>query len=234
MRLAFDYFTPDDHYEALVKKLLPEGGKWCDVGCGRSIFPDNPALASHLATRCRHVLGIDPDDNVRENPYVHEYFQGFVENYKSNGDFDLVTMRMVAEHIVRPSDALIGIAKLMRPGGHAIIYTPHKWTPMSIAATVVPFALHNPLKRVLWSTEARDTFPTQYKLNTKEALEHHSRIAGLQQIHYVRLDDCRITNAYKHLNHFELRLRDLLRAVGIPYPEACIVSVLKKPEATVA
>ncbi len=40
--LDYGYFTPDDHYEALVGKLLTDGADWCDVGCGRNIFPENP------------------------------------------------------------------------------------------------------------------------------------------------------------------------------------------------
>jgi len=229
MRLNFGYFTPNDYYEALVGKLLPAGRDWCDVGCGRSIFPDNPELAERYAARCRFVYGIDPDDNVRENPFVHGYFQGLVEDCQTDREFDLVTLRMVAEHIVDPSSALRRVASLLKSGGHAVIYTPHKWAVMSIAASVVPFGLHNPLKRLLWWTsEARDTFPTQYKLNTYKDLKRHGEQAGLEQVHYERLDDCRISTSYRALNWLELSARNALRGIGIPYPEACIVSVLQK------
>ncbi len=178
MRLDFGYFTPDDHYEALVGKLLAPGMDWCDVGCGRNIFPDNPDLAQRYAARCGYVYGIDPDDNVKENRFVNGYFQGLVEDCPTEHRFDLITLRMVAEHIVKPAPALQCVAGLLKPSGHAIIYTPYKWAPMSIAAMLVPFGLHNPLKRLLWSTEARDTFPTQYKLNTRADLERHASCSG--------------------------------------------------------
>ena len=45
MRLAFDYFTPDDQYEAIVAKLVKHGTWWADIGCGRDVFPSNPELA---------------------------------------------------------------------------------------------------------------------------------------------------------------------------------------------
>jgi len=228
LRLESGYFTPDDHYEALVGKLLKDGAEWCDVGCGRNIFPENPALALSYAKRCGYVFGIDPDDNVRENTFIHGYFQGLVEDCPSERRFDLVTLRMVAEHIVNPQAALSRVAGLLKPEGLAIIYTPHKWAPMSIAASVTPFALHNPLKKLLWTTEARDTFPTQYKLNTYSALTRNAELAGLQQIYYQRLDDCRITNSYRALNWLELKTRGLLRSVHVPYPEACVLSVLRR------
>lgn len=227
-RLSSGYFTPDDHYEALVGKLLNEGADWCDVGCGRNIFPQNPELARTYAARCSYVYGIDPDENVRENPYVNEYFEGLVEDCPTNREFDVVTMRMVAEHIVNPQAALSRVARLLKADGLAVIYTPHKWSPMSIAATITPFGLHNPLKQLLWSSEARDTFPTQYRMNTRRDLHRHAEAAGLQLIHYERLDDCRITNSYRWLNRLELGARNLLHRIGIGYPEACILAVLKR------
>jgi 2-polyprenyl-3-methyl-5-hydroxy-6-metoxy-1,4-benzoquinol methylase len=228
LRLKYGYFSPDDYYEALVGKLLLPGAEWCDVGCGRKIFPDYPELAQQYASRCSYVFGIDPDDNVRENAFVHDYFQGLVEDCPTERQFDLVTMRMVAEHIANPGLSLSRVARLLKPTGHIVIYTPHKWAPVSIIANLTPFALHNPLKQLLWpGIQTRDTFPTQYKLNTFQDLSRHAEAAGLALAHYSRLDDCRITTAYRTLNRMELRLRKSLRAVGLPHPEACIIAVLR-------
>lgn len=227
-RLDYGYFTPDDHYEALVGKLLQPGMQWCDVGCGHNIFPVNPALAESYAARCSYVFGIDPDDTVRENAFVHEYFQGLVEDCPTTRRFDLVTLRMVAEHIVNPRAALSRIATLLKPEGVAVIYTPHKWAPMSIAATITPFRLHNPLKQLLWNSDARDTFPTQYRMNTFRDLTRHAEASGLALLHYERLDDCRITSSYRLLNRCELSARAALRSVGLSYPESCILAVLQR------
>jgi hypothetical protein len=118
------------------------------------------------------------------------------------------------------------VASLLKPSGLAVIYTPYKWAPMSIAASITPFGLHNPLKRVLWNSEARDTFPTQYKLNTRSDIERHAHSAGLKIAFFERLDDCRISNSYRWLNRIELWTRKGLRTIGLPYPEACIVTAL--------
>ena len=167
MRLESGYFTPDDHYEALVGRLLRSGSDWCDVGCGRNMFPENPELARQYAERCNYVFGIDPDDNVRENRFVHEYFQGLVEDCPTERQFDLVTLRMVAEHIEYP-DSGHG-AGCLAAETHG---TRRHLHALQVGANVDrgerhAFGLHNPLKRLLWNSEARDTFPTQYKLNTR-------------------------------------------------------------------
>lgn len=227
LRLRHDYFTPDDYYEALVDRLLKEGDAWCDVGCGRDIFPTYPELAKLCAERSGFLYGIDPDDNIKENQFLNERFQGVVEDCPTSRTFDLITMRMVAEHIVNPNAVLSKLGSMLKPYGRLIIYTPHKWAPMSVLANTVPFALHNPLKRLLWATEARDTFPTQYKMNTKGALAIHAEGAGLRIAHYERLDDCRITNSYRHLNRIELGARTVLRRVGLHYPEGCILVVMQ-------
>jgi 2-polyprenyl-3-methyl-5-hydroxy-6-metoxy-1,4-benzoquinol methylase len=231
-RLKHNYFTPDDYYEALVSRLLEHGDRWCDVGCGRDIFPTHPALAAICASRCEFVFGIDPDENIKENRFLHEGFQGLVEDCPTTHQFDLVTMRMVAEHIVHPERAIARIARLLKPGGRVVIYTPHKWAPMSIVASIVPFPLHNFFKRFLWATEARDTFPTQYKLNTRKDLGRYAAASGMRELHFARVDDCRITNAYRTLNLLELKAMDLLRRVGLPYPEACIIAVYGRPRET--
>src|SRR5438046_81698 len=50
-QLRFNYFTPDEHYESLVVKLVTKDCVWLDVGCGHNIFPNNRPLAEMLAQR---------------------------------------------------------------------------------------------------------------------------------------------------------------------------------------
>ena len=228
MRLSFGHFTPDDYYEALVARLIKPGALWADVGCGRDIFPSHPDLARELCDRSEYVLGIDPDDNVQENEFISEAFQGLVEDCKSSRLFDVITLRMVAEHVTDPDRVMRNLAKMLKPGGRLVIYTPYKWAPMSLIATIVPFKWHNPLKRIIWQSESRDTFPTAYKLNTRQDLAEHTSRYGLGEIFYEFLDDCRVTNRFRALNWLELQACAALNAIGWHYPERCILAVYEK------
>lgn len=228
MRLAAGYFSPDEFYESEVARHVVPGVAWADIGCGRDIFPSNRRLAEVLSARAASVVGIDPDPNVLENRFVTERFQGTIEDYPPDRQFDLVTLRMVAEHITDPDVAVGKLARLLKPGGRLIIYTTSKWAPMSIIAMLVPFGLHNPLKRLIWDSEARDTFPTAYKLNTRRDLSRHTGAHGLNEIRYRVIDDCRITGGYRVLQWIELRIRKLLRAIGLRHPESCILAIYER------
>ncbi len=165
---------------------------------------------------------------MRENQFVHGYFQGLVEDCDTTRQFDVVTLRMVAEHITQPEQALGRVASLLRPGGHAVIYTPYKWAPMSLVASAVPFKLHNPLKRLIWDSEASDTFPTAYKLNTRRDMRHHASRVGLEEVLFAELDDCRTLAGFRWLNTAELLLQRALRRMSIRYPEICLLGVFRR------
>lgn len=228
LRLSYNYFTPEDYYETVVGKLIGPDTAWADIGCGRHVFPSNAGLAETLAGRAKFFFGIDPDDNIRDNKFVDAYFQGMVEDCDTEHRFDVITMRMVAEHIVAPERALKKISDLLLPGGKVVIYTPNKWAPMSIVADIVPFRWHNTLKRLIWNTEARDTFPTAYKLNTRNDLLTHTRASGLEEVHFQLLDDCRTFTSFLLVNRLELLVQGQLSRIGVHYPENCILAIYQK------
>lgn len=228
LRKSFRYFTPDDHYEALVAKLVREGTVWADVGCGRDIFPSNRRLARDLSKRAGFVLGIDPDPNIKDNEYLSSAVQGDIETYVPDRAYDLVTMRMVAEHIASPHKSVRAISGMLKPGGMAVVYTPHKWAPFSILARATPMAIHHFFKRILWSTEERDTFPVQFKMNTRAALREVFSRESMRETNFRLIDDCRVFQKFYLLNYAELTARRLFRALRIRYPETCILAVYTK------
>ncbi|MEQ8659212.1 MAG: class I SAM-dependent methyltransferase, partial [Gammaproteobacteria bacterium] len=201
LRLAYRYFTPDDHYEAVVRRLVGPHTRWLDVGCGRNLFPSNQALARELSERCAELVGVDPDDTLQENPFVHRKLQGFVEEVVSTDErFDLVTFRMVAEHVTEPEPLLRALRAIVVPGGHVVVYTVNRWSPVPLLTAVTPFALHNPIKYVLWRTEAKDTFPTAFRMNTRTRLRQLFEAHDFREAGFSYLDDCRTFQGFRLLN----------------------------------
>ena len=228
MRLDFGYFNPDDHYEAIVARLVKPETWWADIGCGRDIFPSNPDLAKELSARAAFVFGIDPDPNIQQNTLIREAFEGMVEDCDTAHRFDLITLRMVAEHIVDPDRTVAKLAQLAKPGGLVVVYTPNKWAPVSVLAALVPNRFHYRIKRLFWGGEERDTFPTAFKLNTRATLSHYFQRHGMAEVFFAHLDDCRTFNNFRRLNYMELTVQRFLHSKGWNYPENCLLGVYRK------
>ena len=141
LRRDFAYYTPDDYYEALVAGTVAPGMNWLDAGCGRELFPSNRGLARSLSQRCNRLVGVDPDPTLQENAWVHEKNAGILDDYDGKGQFDLVTLRMVAEHVADPERCVQSIHRALRPGGIAVIYTVFAGSPMPLLTRLAPMSL---------------------------------------------------------------------------------------------
>jgi 2-polyprenyl-3-methyl-5-hydroxy-6-metoxy-1,4-benzoquinol methylase len=229
LRAAHRYYTPDDVYEALVAGLVAPGARWLDVGCGRELFPTNPGLAEALSRRCARLTGVDPDVTLQENPWVHEKVAAGIDAYDGAGAFDLVTLRMVAEHIEDPLACARAVARALRPGGLAVVYTVFAGSPMPVLTRLAPMGLRHRVKAWLWGTAPKDTFPTRFRMNTRGALQRLFAGVGMREEAFLRLDDCRTFARFRTLHELELRAMRACRALRLPYPEHCLLGCYRKP-----
>ncbi len=229
LRLDYDYHTPDDWYEAFIAGLIAPGANWLDVGCGRELFPSNQRLAESLSRRCGRLVGLDPDPTLQENRWVHEKVAGGIDTFDGGAAFDVVTLRMVAEHIADPAACVRRIADALRPGGVAVIYTVWSFSPMPILTRLAPMGLRHRVKSWLWGTQPKDTFPTCFRMNTRSTLRSQFTAVGMTEAEFVRLDDCRTFARFRPLNEIELWVRTVCRALRLPYPEHCVLGVYRKP-----
>ena len=101
---------------------VPKNVRVLDIGCG---FGET--LGYHKSRGC-DVYGVEADENIRR---VAEKF-GFKvhvglfdpDNYEPDF-FDYVTLDQVIEHVTDPLNTMRGIAKMLKPGGMAILSTPN-------------------------------------------------------------------------------------------------------------
>ncbi len=135
---------------------------------------------------------------------------------------------MVAEHITDPEVAVSSLARLTRPGGRLVIYTINKFSPVSIASMIIPHRLHHSIKRLLWNTEERDTFPVAYRMNTKKTLVGLFESHGFRLLQFAHLVDCRVLGRFRFLHFLELSFWRLCRSVGLSYPENCLLAVFER------
>ena len=224
LRERFGYETPDDCYELKVEAYVTPGTDWLDVGCGRLLFGQNVRLAAQLAARARSLDGIDPSANILENELLQHKEQCLLEDYRPGRQYDLMTLRMVVEHMTDPAASVAAMARLVRPGGHVIIYTVNKRSPIPVLSSITPTSFHVWAKRLLWNGEERDTFPTVYKMNTRKTLQ--GLFAGsFDETSFDYLSDTRTLAQFKISSVMELALWRGLKAMGILYPENCLLGV---------
>ncbi len=229
LRAEYAHFTPDDVYEALVAGLVAPGMAWLDVGCGRDLFPNNRELARALSQRAGRLVGVDPDPTLDENPWVHEKVRIGIDAYDGSGAFDLVTLRMVAEHIADPGACVRAVHRALRPGGVAVVYTVFAGSPIPLLTRLAPMGLRHAVKSWLWGTQPKDTFPTCFRMNTRGALQRLFAGIGMVEDRFLRLDDCRTFARFRSLHELELRTMRVCRALRLPYPEHCLLGIYRKP-----
>jgi hypothetical protein len=135
---------------------------------------------------------------------------------------------MVAEHIADPNVAAHALSRACAGGGRVVIYTVYKWSPVTMISAALPLAWHYRLKRVLWRTEEKDTFPTVYRMNTREHLRRTLAASGFEEEHFAYLDDCRSFSRWKFTNVLELSAWKTLQKARLHYPEVCLLGVYRK------
>ena len=63
---------------------------------------------------------------------LHERSQCVLEEYQTGHRFDLVTLRMVAEHLPDPAAAVRALERLVAPGGRVVLITVNLWSPITL------------------------------------------------------------------------------------------------------
>jgi hypothetical protein len=92
----------------------------------------------------------------------------------------------------------------------------------------VPFRLHHLPKRFLWHSAEKDTFPVAYLMNTRRALCQVFERHGFREAGFAYLDDCRTFGRFRVMQILELALWRFLHALGMRYPENCLLGVYER------
>lgn len=103
-------------------RWVPAGSKVLDVGCGGC-----ESLGYLRSIGCQ-VQGVEADENVRaiaEREGFDVHIGTFDPGLYAADSFDYVTMDQVIEHVSEPIATLCGIARILKPGGYAILSTPN-------------------------------------------------------------------------------------------------------------
>jgi SAM-dependent methyltransferase len=174
-----------------------------DLGAGSGIF-----RGINFKGLVKKVYGIDPDPRVLQNPHLDEAFVGNGESMPvfADAQFDVVISCNVLEHLREPIPFFQEVNRVLKPGGLFITKTPNQFHYVPFIARITPDWFHKLFLRIYGITE-QDSFPTYYRVNSKQAQIWVARKAGFE------VDDIR---RYEGRPEY-LRSNSILYILGIFY-----------------
>lgn len=130
------------HLETIDRLLhLGPGARILEIGCGRG------HLTSRLVRRGLDITGIDANPQAPELAGIEEVVHMVAEDLKfPDDDFDAIVAIHSIEHIPQLEEAFSEMARVLKPGGHALFVYPAE-PIMGLYAIPTALILHrNPLR----------------------------------------------------------------------------------------
>lgn len=189
---GFTRFDGTVQFYSRIHALLRPDMRVLDFGAGRGgqMDTDNAFVRDLLVLKGKvaHLAGVDVDNAVLGNPWLDDArtFDGGALPY-DGGEFDLIYSDWVLEHVPDAAAFAREVDRVLKPGGWFCARTPNKFSYLTLASSLIPNRLHaRTLEKVqAGNREARDVFPTHYRLNTVGALKRHFPPARWQHCSYT-------------------------------------------------
>ena len=187
-RLLTKYYGNSPHpyrlFEQAVDKALGAAGQkvLLDAGCGRTV----PVLRKYLG-RASHLIGIELVDFTDVPPGIEVHKTDLANIPLPDASVDVIMSRSVFEHLTDPESVYREFQRLLRPGGVVIFLTANMWDYGTLVARIVPNRFH---ARIVSKVEGRaeeDTFPTEYRTNTRSDVDRLAGQAGLKVLGFEYL-----------------------------------------------
>ncbi len=179
----YEDFWDDKLFRKTVLRYIDDKTVMLDAGAGRGILPE-----MNFKGIAQKVVGIDPVEEVNQNPFLDEAHVGLADNmpFFSDDSFDVIVSDNVLEHVADPEKFYAEIARVLKKGGVFIAKTPNKHHYVPLIARITPLSFHK-FYNSLRGREYEDTFPTEYKANTKKDQGSHGGKFGLllEEMNYV-------------------------------------------------
>jgi SAM-dependent methyltransferase len=163
----------DQEFRRQIQSRLKPDHWLLDLGAGAGIVEQ-----MNFRGLASQVCGVDPDERVRQNPYLDEGRVGVGENIPyPDKSFDIVIADNVLEHLDNPQQVFLEINRVLKPGGFFLFKTPNRWHYMPLIAQLTPTRFHKFFNK-LRGRATVDTFPTRYKANSSRAIKALARQCG--------------------------------------------------------
>jgi SAM-dependent methyltransferase len=183
-KLNPNYSPRHEIYNQLLNEYINGETIWLDIGCGR-----NEHVAEY-GQKAKLALGIDRliNPGITDAPFI----QANLRNIPLPPDYaDLITLRMVVEHIERIPEDFFEINRILKPNGKLIILTTNIMSPVVFLPSLFPSALKNWLILKIFKVSHEDVFPTHHRFNSPRVIKRgicNLRPINIQYLEFVSLD----------------------------------------------
>jgi SAM-dependent methyltransferase len=180
-RLLRRYYGDTPHpyrlFERRVESLVGEGGvhTLLDAGAGRTV----PVLRKFVG-KVERLIGIELVPFTEVPPGIETHNADLGALPLADASVDLIMSRSVFEHLADPAKVYREFARVLRPGGRVVFLTANMWDYGTLIARLIPNRFHAKVVRFTEGREEEDTFPTEYKTNTRGAVSHLATDTGLR------------------------------------------------------
>ncbi|MBX3601540.1 MAG: class I SAM-dependent methyltransferase [Rubrivivax sp.] len=179
-RLLQKYYADSVHpyrvFEQRVDAAVEAGAHTLlDAGCGRSV----PVLRKYLG-RVDRLVGVELVDFADVPAGIETYNADLAHLPLADASVDVIMSRSVFEHLTDPEPVYREFARVLRPGGRAIVLTANMWDYGTLCARLIPNRFHARIVKKVEGREEEDTFPTAYRTNTRRDVDRLAAAAGLQ------------------------------------------------------
>jgi SAM-dependent methyltransferase len=177
-RLLARYYANTPHpyrlFERAVEARLSPEAVLLDAGSGRTV----PVLRKFIG-RAKRLIGVELVEFTDVPPAIETYHTDLAHLPLPDASVDVIMSRSVFEHLSDPQAVYVEFARVLRPGGRVVFLTANMWDYGTLVARLVPNRFHARIVRKVEGRAEEDTFPTEYRTNTRGDVERLALRSGL-------------------------------------------------------
>ncbi len=231
------YRSPKAAYEEVLDQRVQADTVWLEIGCGKHICSDDQ-LNRELPRRARLIVGVDYDPHLAKHSSVRDLVRCDAANLPfRSGVFTLVTASMVLEHLEKPDAVFNEVARVSRPSGTFVVFTPNRFNYAMLVAASTPYRFHVFYKRLAyflarreWQDFSEDLFPTWYRANSVGSLRRLLSAAGFGEQRRERLSFAPSFGFIAPLYALSLLFERLINRMRLDVLKADILGVFVRTE----
>jgi SAM-dependent methyltransferase len=175
-----------------------------------------------LVAKVRLVVGCDAFmDSLRRHRSLQNLVCCNIDSLPfRDRSFDLLTINMVAEHLINPKQTLSEFARVLDNDGLLVVHTPnaesYEVQLIRLGWKIVPKSLGLKLVRFLEHREPVDVFPTFYRANTRSDLRRLIPELGLTEVEFQLIEGRPFFYFLAPLSILEILFARFLRLIRKP------------------